>query len=568
MSVPSSRIEAEESASESGRQKPLGERFLEAGLLTESQLDLALREQRRVGGFLGEILVQLGFVSSEAITEVLASQNEVDVYDVRNAQIDASVLDHISYETAKRHCVIPVALNGDVLVVAFADSFDVIAMDQVERECGRFITVVTAPESHIIEVIERSYTRRKSINETIESVLSSGTEHTAESGDDTPMVRLVDQILGDAIKHNASDIHFHAEEKNVRVRLRVDGVLHEEVVIPKPLQAALIGRVKLIGGMNITEKRVPQDGRIRFNFGSSYIDLRVSTLPTNHGESVVMRVLDSGSVQLSLDQLGFSDTDRTRFENAVSRSYGMVLVTGPTGSGKTTTLYTALSTIDYDTRSVFTLEDPIEYSLPAIRQTQINDEVGMNFAAGLRALLRQDPDVILVGEIRDLETAELATRAALTGHTVFSTLHTNSAIGAISRLIDMGIDRYLIPSALVGVVGQRLLRRLCPVCKTQETGSHLIFDEPRYQHSKSDNDTQWVAVGCEQCNHTGYKGRLAVYEVLILDETMHHCILNSQSESELLELATRSGMTTLIEDGLKKANQGHTTVTEVLRVLR
>lgn len=565
-----SALNAESNGSQAPRERdlPLGERFVKSGLLSESQLDLALREQRRVGGFLGETLIELGFVTAEQITAALASQNDVDVYDVRNIEIDAGLLELISYETATRHRVIPVEQRQDGLVVAFADSFDVVAIDQVERECGQFIVVVTAPEAHILEAIERSYTRRKSINEIIDSVLSGKSDLNDDSGDDSPMVRLVDQILGDAIKHNASDIHFHAEEKNLRVRLRVDGVLHEEVIVPKQLQAALIGRIKLIAGMNITEKRIPQDGRIRVNFGSSYVDLRVSTLPTNHGESVVMRVLDSGSVQLSLDQLGLRDGDRVRFENAIKSSYGLVLVTGPTGSGKTTTLYTALSSIDRDTRSVFTLEDPIEYSLPAIRQTQINDNVGMDFATGLRALLRQDPDVILVGEIRDQETAELATRAALTGHTVFSTLHTNSAIGAITRLIDMGIDRYLVPSALVAVVAQRLLRRLCPECKKKEPGVDSIFQNESYQQWKPATDFHWVAAGCEQCNGTGYKGRLAVYEVLLLDESFHDGILNGATDAHFFELARKNGMVTLLEDGLAKASEGSTSVSEVLRVLK
>lgn len=549
------------------REIPLGQRFIQAGLLTESQLDLALREQGRVGGYLGEVLVQLGFISTEAITEVLARENQVDVYDVRKSVIDAKVLELISYETAKRFKVVPVAFNDDGLTVAFADSYDVVAMDQVERECGLFVTVVTAPESHILETIERSYTRKKSINEAIETVLSGRTLAASDGDDETPMVRLVDQILADAIKIGASDIHFHAEEKVLRVRCRLDGVLRQEVIIPKAIQAALIGRIKLISGLNTTEKRIPQDGRIRFEFGSSYVDLRVSTLPTSHGESVVMRILDSGSVQFSLDQLGLSDNDRERFEEAISKSFGMVLVTGPTGSGKTTTLYTALSTIDRETQSVFTLEDPIEYSLPMIRQTQINDKIGMNFSSGLRALLRQDPDVILVGEIRDQETAELATRAALTGHTVFSTLHTNSAIGAISRLIDMGVDRYLIPSALVGIVGQRLLRKLCFDCKVENPGLSTIFNEDAYSHLTPENKSHWTSNGCDQCSGTGYKGRLAVYEVLLIDEQFHDVILKGGSEAEIGSVADKNGMTTLIEDGIRKANLGLTSMTEVRRVL-
>jgi len=546
---------------------PLGQRFVHAGLLTESQLDLALREQGRVGGYLGEVLVQLGFVSAEAITEVLAKENQVDVYDVRNADIDTNILELISYKTAKRYKVIPVAANDRGLTVAFADSYDVVALDQVERECGMFVTVVTAPESHIIEAIERSYTRKKSINESIDTVLSGSSLNAGDGRDETPMVRLMDQILADAIKNGASDIHFHAEEKVLRVRCRLDGVLRQEVVIPKTIQAALIGRIKLISGLNITEKRIPQDGRIRFDFGSSHVDLRVSTLPTNHGESVVMRILDSGTEKLTLDQLGLCDADRARFEETIGKSFGMILVTGPTGSGKTTTLYSALSEIDRESRSVFTLEDPIEYNLPLIRQTQINDKIGMSFSTGLRALLRQDPDVILVGEIRDQETAELATRAALTGHTVFSTLHTNSAIGAVSRLIDMGVQRYLVPSALVAVVGQRLLRKLCSNCKTEIPELSTIFDKGNYAHLLPVNKSHWTSSGCNSCSGTGYKGRIAAYEILLIDGPIHEAILHGASDAELETIALNGGMTTMLEDGIRKANQGHTSISEVLRVL-
>ena len=335
----------------------------------------------------------------------------------------------------------------------------------------------------------------------------------------------------------------------------------------KAIQSAVLARVKLMANLDITEKRVPQDGRIRFTFGSGYVDFRVSTLPTNHGESVVMRLLDGGAVQLGLKDLGFLPADLNRIEEAIGHPYGMVLVTGPTGSGKTTTLYTALGTIDRDARSVFTLEDPIEYSLPMIRQTQVQPEVGMDFAAGLRSLLRQDPDVILVGEIRDGETAELAIRAAMTGHLVFSTLHTNSAVGVIPRLIDMGIDRYLLPSALVGIVGQRLLRKLCDHCKQSLPGANpsLQGDLERFA---ADGSQHWEAQGCDQCGSTGYSGRIAVYEVLLVDDAMHDVILSNAGETKLLALAREGGMTTMLEDGMTKAHQGLTTVGEVLRVLR
>ena len=546
--------------------KPLGQRLVEAGVLSESQLDLALREQKRSGGFLGQVLVALGFATDEQITAILADENNVEMVSIREIEIPPELLSKVSYDSAKLHKVIPLRVaENNILEAVFADPLDVVAQDAVERESGHTIIVLTAPEAHVLDAIERNYARSSTINETIERVLSGDNLEVVDD-DGSPMVRLVDQIFAASIKSKATDIHLQPEERSMRVRLRVDGMLREEIVVPKAIQSAVLARVKLMANLDITEKRVPQDGRIRFTFGSGYIDLRVSTLPTNHGESIVMRVLDGGAVQLSLTELGFSPTDLDRVQKAINHPYGMVLVTGPTGSGKTTTLYTALGTIDREARSVFTLEDPIEYTLPMIRQTQVQTEVGMDFAAGLRALLRQDPDVILVGEIRDGITAELATRAALTGHLVFSTLHTNSAVGVIPRLIDMGIDRYLLPSALVGVVGQRLLRKLCTHCAVQldEPDPLLVdsglVDDPSPKH--------WTAQGCDQCAGKGYSGRIAVYEVLLMDESFHDAILEGGVESEMNELARASGMTTMFEDGILKASQGLTTVTEVLRVLR
>ena len=547
--------------------KPLGQRLVEAGLLTDPQLDLALREQKRDGGFLGEVLVSLGFVTEEDITACLALENDVEMVSVRDLEVSPDLLSLVSYETARNHKLIPLKLLDGVLTVVFADALDVVAQDAVERETKHTIHMVTAPEAHILEAVERNYARSASINETIEQVLSGDSLDVSQADEGSPMVRLVDQILAAAIKHKATDIHLQPEERNMRVRLRVDGILRDEIVVPKAIQSAVLARVKLMASLDITEKRVPQDGRIRFTFGSGYVDLRVSTLPTNHGESIVMRVLDGGAVQLSLRELGFSPNDLQRIETAISHPYGMVLVTGPTGSGKTTTLYTALGTIDREARSVFTLEDPIEYTLPMIRQTQVNPDIGMDFAAGLRALLRQDPDVILVGEIRDAETAELATRAAMTGHLVFSTLHTNSAVGVIPRLVDMGIDRYLLPSALVGIVGQRLLRKLCTHCRAHSSEpSPLLLGEELTAFQ--DPSGHWQAVGCDQCSGSGYTGRIAVYEVLLVDDNFHDAMLEGGVEAQMLALAKASGMTTMLEDGMAKAQQGLTTVSEVLRVLR
>ncbi len=544
---------------------PVGQRLVAAGLMTESQLDLALREQKRSGGYLGQVLVALGFVTEEDITACLADENGVEMVTIRDLEVPPHILSLVTYETARQYKVIPLSREREVLTVAFADALDVVAQDVVERESSHTIKVVIAPEAQVLEAIERNYSRSASINETIEQVLNGD---SMEVDDETsPMVRLVDQILANAIKSKATDIHLQPEERNMRVRLRVDGMLSEEIIVPKAIQAAVLARVKLMASLDITEKRAPQDGRIRFTFGSGFVDLRVSTLPTNHGESIVMRVLDGGAVQLSLRDLGFSAADLARIEQAISHPYGMILVTGPTGSGKTTTLYTALGTIDRDSRSIFTLEDPIEYTLPMVRQTQVQPEVGMDFAAGLRALLRQDPDVILVGEIRDGETAELATRAALTGHLVFSTLHTNSAVGVIPRLLDMGIDRYLLPSAMVAVVGQRLLRKLCRHCRQQHQGPDPMLVDAGLTGSVA-MESHWTAPGCEHCGNRGYSGRIAVYEVLLIDESFHDAILDGGVEAHMLELARANGMTSMFEDGIVKAAAGETSVTEVMRVLR
>lgn len=545
--------------------KPLGQRLVEAGLLTESQLDLALREQRRSKGLLGKILIALGFVSEEDITAVLADENNVEVVRIQNLEIAPDILELVSYETAKLCKAIPLEQSDGVLTVAFADAMDIVAQDAIERESNRLTLVVTAPEAQILEAIERNYNRASSINETIDQVLTG--DSLAVDEDDAPMVRLVDQLVSMSIKLKATDIHLQPEERNLRLRLRVDGMLREEVTIPKALQSPVLARLKLMAGMDVTEKRVPQDGRIRFKFGSSRFDLRASTLPTNHGESMVMRVLDGGATQQTLTDLGLSANDLERLNSAIAHPYGMVIVCGPTGSGKTTTLYTALGSIDRESRSVFTLEDPIEYTLPLIRQTQVHAEIGMDFAAGLKALLRQDPDVILVGEIRDTETAELSVRAALTGHLVFSTLHTNSAIGVIPRLVDMGIERYLLPSALVCMVGQRLLRKLCPDCCVQAPGADPLLEASELKHLRV-GDSHWQAVGCDTCSGKGFLGRIAVYEVLLIDHTFHDAIISGSTESQLLELARNNGMTTMLEDGVQKAAAGLTTVAEVLRVVR
>ena len=561
-------IVKDDDVSEAVKKKPLGERLLEAGHISATELEMGLRQQKRHGGRLGQVLVKLGFVTEEIIADALSVETRTKVVDLSDIVIDEEILDLIDYEMAKRFCLIPVSRKGNVLTVALADAFNVVAIDHVEKKTGLALDVVGALESDILEALERHFTHGRTINDTIDLILSDlEAADERDTRSESPMVRLVDQIIGQAIKYHATDIHVEPDERILRIRQRVDGVLGNEILIPKSLQSALTARIKLMAELNVTEKRVPQDGRIRFHYGQSPIDLRLSTLPTSHGESLVMRILDSSGVRIGVDQLGFSDKDKKAFKSQMIRSSGMVLVTGPTGSGKTTTLYTALGEVDATERSVFTLEDPVEYALPMIRQTQVNAEVGMTFSAGLKALLRQDPDVILVGEIRDVETAQLATRAALTGHLVLSTLHTNSAAGVIPRLIDMGVDRYMLPSALSGVVGQRLVRRICKHCKTEVKDIEGEIQKFSFISERDDIDTLFYGEGCSNCNNTGYKGRMAIYEVLEMSDDYHEMIIEGAAADEIQKKAVQNGMTTMISDGVEKAIAGMTSISEVMRVV-
>ncbi len=550
------------------QRKPLGERLLDQGLITRGQLDLALREQKRLGGYVGEALIGLGFITADALADALASETNTQVVDLSSAVIDPDVLKRVPHEMATRFKLIPYEVSDDAITVVMADPYDVVAIDTLEKQCQLRVEVASAPEGDVMDAIARNYMQGVSIEETMDKILREGVSAQEEDSDSAPMVRLVDQLIAEGIKNQATDIHIEPDEKIVRVRMRVDGLLQRSVLIPKPLQLAILARLKIMAGMNITEKRVPQDGRIHFPFGKRVVDLRVSTLPTAYGENVVMRLLDQGKMDLNLEAVGLSKVNYQRFSTAIDRPHGVILVTGPTGSGKTTTLYAALGEINSEDRSIFTLEDPIEYRIPLVRQTQVNPEVGLTFASGLRALLRQDPDVILLGEIRDGETAELAVRASLTGHLVFSTLHTNDAVGAIPRLIDMGIEPYLLPACLGAVMGQRLVRKLCPECRTPVEDPRKELEDAGVPLKAESKPKLWQAVGCDACMNSGYKGRVTINEVLLLDERFHDAIVHGASHSELTKLALDNGMRTMFMDGVGKALQGLTTVTEVLRVSR
>ena len=544
----------------------LGERLIKAGVISEEQLELALKEQKRTGEFLGELLQHLGFVTEEAISSVLADQAGVSQIDLANYLIDAEVLNLVPEDFARKYKLIPLSLEDNRLTIAMANSFDVFALDEVQKMTHTYVDALSATESEVLNAIEQHYAMKGETSNLLEEII-----HLAESGSiseedlakQSPIIRLVDQLIIQGVKDGATDIHFEPEEKTLRVRYRIDGILQSGPSIPKGLQAPTIARIKIMSDLNISENRLPQDGKIRFYIGKKRVDLRVSTFPTVFGENVVLRILDKSRLILGLHKLGFTVENLNKFKKLLINTNGIILVTGPTGSGKTTTLYSALSYINNMEKNIITLEDPVEYELPLICQSQINPKAGLTFATGLRSILRQDPDIILVGEIRDSETAEMAIRSALTGHLVFSTLHTNDSAGSIPRLLDMGMEPFLISSSLIGVMAQRLIRLICRNCKEPVEPEEEILEQLNIER---DGHRFFRGKGCKECNHTGYKGRFALFEILFISPAIKK-LINERAESNLIQkTACEEGMTTLFQDALHRAFQGETTLEEVLRV--
>jgi type IV pilus assembly protein PilB len=558
---------------------PLGDQLIAAGLITPAQLELAIREQHRNGGLLGQILVQLGFVAPEALAEFLGEQAGTKAVNLNRVSVPPNVLSLVPAEVAQRCMAMPVSRQNGSLTVALADPFNVTAVDTLQQITGMHIEVVTAPERDILNCLEIYYSRGDTINESITRVMEEKDRQTTQSleqvlgrlankDDDAPVIRLVQQIITRAVNNRASDIHFEPEERMMRVRTRVDGVLFQDVLIPKAMQSAVTTRMKILADLDLADTNVPQDGRASILVGGRHVNLRVSSLPTSYGENIVARILDPSAQILTLPTLGFTPDVQEGFRELVNQPYGVVLVTGPTGSGKTTTLYAVLHEVATPDVSTFTLEDPIEYRMPLVRQTQIREEMELTFSNGLRALLRQDPDIILVGETRDTETAQLMVRAALTGHLVFSTLHTNDAPGAIPRLIDMGVDPFLLPASLLGVLAQRLVRMVCSHCKEQVEKPELVLERLKVTPPAGVPLKLWRGAGCSHCNQSGYKGRVGVFELMTVDDRYHDPILRRAGALEYQRLAQEKGMRTMFEDGLMKAMQGVTTVEELVRVTR
>ncbi len=557
----------------------LGETLLRDGVITRDRLDRALADSRTSGTRLGFSLVKLGYLDERELARYLARQHRVPAVDVERATLDAKLLKLVPAETAFRYLVIPLRRVGRTLTVAIADPGDEAALAQLRSVTGLDIEPAIAGEYGLRRVVEREY---GAVDDRIRDLLRHF-EGQAEPGrpgdgedddrasnggqvavDEAPIVRLIDGILHDAVGRGASDIHFECYEKEIRVRYRIDGALHEIMRPPAKMKAALISRFKILADLDIAERRLPQDGRIRLRVGARTIDFRVSTLPTLFGEKIVLRILDKGSAPLDIDTFGMGPKARTDFLEAIHQPHGMVLVTGPTGSGKTTTLYAALARVNTPDVNILTAEDPVEYNLRGINQVQVRTEIGMSFAAALRAFLRQDPDAIMVGEVRDLETGSIAIKAALTGHLVLSTLHTNDAPSAVLRLVDMGIEAFNVASAVNLITAQRLVRRICGSCAEPATYplEYLVaagVPDARLEASFSRGR------GCEACGGSGYRGRQGLYEVMAMSPELRRMVLRGAAVADLREQAIREGMLTLRMDGLLKIDQGLTTLEEVLR---
>ncbi len=547
----------------------LGERLISMGIITPDQLELALKEQKRTGKYLGEVINALGFATQEAIQTALAMQSGVSYVNLKDYLIDPAAVRLIPESFARKNMLIPLSVEGDTLSVAMANVFDLPVIDELQQMTGYFIDVKAASETDIQQAIDQYYGKAQSIEEIIqEAVRIAETEGAPAFGEDAgaaPIIQLVDHLILEGIKQRATDIHIEPERQVVRTRYRVDGILQQGISLPKTLQSALVARIKIMSGINISESRIPQDGRILFHVGKRTIDLRISTMPTIYGEDIVIRILDKENLILGLDKLGFSPEHVETYKRLINRPHGIILVTGPTGSGKTTTLYSTLSHINSLQRSIITLEDPVEYELTVIRQTQINPKAGLTFANGLRSILRHDPDVIFIGETRDAETADMAIRSALTGHLVLSTLHTNDAIGSIPRLINMGIEAFLLASALIAVIAQRLVRVICPNCKKPYKPDERLLR--RFKIPLDSDVTFYHGTGCPACRNTGFHGRIGIFEILNISPALETLIMEKKDTQAIQKTAIEEGFLTMEEDGIRKAKQGVTTLEEVERVV-
>jgi type IV pilus assembly protein PilB len=544
--------------------KRLGDLLIEADLITKDQLQSTLKE-KSPNQKLGEALLQRGYITEQQLIEVLEHQLGIPHISLFHYPFDTKLFSLIPKETAIRNLIVPLKREMNKLYVAMADPMDFIVLDDLRLSTGFQIEPAIAAKGDILRTINKYYDVDDGLDELLDELPQTERGRTDDLNDqDSPIVKLVNQIFTNAVLQRASDIHIDPQETKIVVRYRIDGILRVERVLPQNMQSVLTARIKIMANLDITEHRIPQDGRIKLNLEFHPIDLRVSTLPTVYGEKIVMRLLDMSSTLSDINKLGFNALNLKRFNEMIEKPTGIVLITGPTGSGKSSTLYAALNKLNSDAVNIITIEDPVEYQLEGISQVQVNQNVGMTFAAGLRSILRQDPNIIMVGEIRDTETAEVAIRASLTGHLVLSTLHTNDSIGTVTRLLDMGVEPFLLASSLSGIVAQRLVRRVCRDCmETQEPSKREI---EIFARRGLKVDKIYRGKGCSSCNMTGYKGRIALHEVLVVNEDIRRAIMNGESFQRIKEIAVKNKTVFLMDDGLLKVKQGLTTTEEVLRV--
>jgi general secretion pathway protein E len=557
---------------------PLGQILMEQAGLTQAQLEEGLRVQREKGGRIGEILVGLKFISDEALLKAVAFKMELEYVPVIHAEdVDRELVARVPINFAKQYALLPLRTHDGTAVVAMADPLDFYALDDVRMLLGMDVEPVVAHTKTILDAINLVYQREASAAEEMIGDLSEENldllaaeieepQDLLDAAEEAPIIRLINSLLYQAVKDRASDVHIEPFEKDLVVRYRIDGILYEILRPPKRLQSSIASRVKIMSGLNIAEKRLPQDGRIRIKIAGRDIDIRLSVIPTSWGERIVMRLLDRSNLLLDLSEIGLMPEQLEMTNKLIQRSHGIILVTGPTGSGKTTTLYAALQKINTPDKNIITVEDPVEYQIPGIGQIQVNPKINLTFANALRSILRQDPDVILVGETRDLETAEIAIQASLTGHLVFSTLHTNDAAGAVTRLIDMGIEPFLVSSSVVAIYAQRLVRRVCRECAQEAKPTAEELRRLGVDPARSGNARIPIAKGCEKCMGTGYLGRTAIYELMLVDDNVRSLILKNADTSTIKRAALANGMMTLRMDGARRVLGGVTTIEEALRV--
>ena len=564
-------------ATETGRVKKikdLSDVLLEEGLITAEQLEQATTEQERLGRTLGRVLIDLGMVKETDLVAALARQVGLDYIDLGEHQIDPSAASLVSEQVARRYRAMPIGFEDSRLVVAMSDPSNVFALDDIRTITGMDVKPVVATAADIEAAIRKYGQFEQSVEDMATEASSAAGQEVQDldqveaAVEDAPIVKLVNLLITQAVADRASDIHIEPAEKDIRIRYRIDGVLHEVMRSPKNIQAGLISRLKVMADINIAERRVPQDGRIGLVVGGKAVDLRVATLPTVYGEKVVIRILDKSSVLLKLEDLGFNDQSFEVYERAFWKPYGTILVTGPTGSGKSTTLYATLNIINNVDRNIITVEDPVEYRLSGVNQMQVNPKAGLTFASALRSILRADPDVVLIGEIRDRETALIAMEAALTGHLVLSTLHTNDAPSAITRLAEMEVEPYLVASALDCVVAQRLARRLCEHCKEAYKPSREELHQAGFPEEVLGKVKElFRPAGCARCGKTGYRGRLGLYEIMPMTEEIELLTAERKSSEDIKKVAVEQGMILLRDDGLLKARAGMTSLEEIFRVV-